>query len=145
MKKHTILLGSICLLVLANYAAAQIDLSAKDMISYLKGSWVTEYEFPGMGTIREEATYSQGSDANTLTIEFKVFSGGQQIDSGEGTVTYDPATNMISSSTKSEMTGVVYTSKEFKRDGAAIWMEGSSKDPMMAKYRIRIVAVQPPA
>ena len=140
MSKRTVLTGIIALLVAAGAATAQIDLSAKDTIKYLQGSWVTEYEFPGMGTVREEATYSPGEEANTLKVEFKVFSGGQQIDSGEGTVKYDPATNTISSATKSETTGAVYESHEVGREGAVTWMEGTSKDPMMARYRIRIVA-----
>lgn len=140
MKKHSVLLGSICLMILASAAAAQIDLTAKDTIAYLKGSWVTEYEFPGVGMVREEVTYSPGNDANTLAVDFKVFSGGQQIDGGKGHVTYDPATNTVSSATKSEVTGEVYTSKEYKREGSVCWMEGTSKDPAMSKYRIKIVA-----
>ena len=139
IRKTTIIMSFICVVAFASLASAQMNVAAKDVLSYLSGSWTTEYTFPGVGLVREETTYSKGANANTLKITINVFSGEKQIDSGTGSISYDPATNTVSSDVNSNMTGAVYTSHEVKRDGAITWLEGTSDDPMMAKFRVKIV------
>ena len=139
MRKIVIATSFIFFVVFTSFASAQMNVAAKDVLSYLSGSWITEYEFPGVGLVREETIYSKGINANTLNITINVFSGEKQIDSGTGSISYDPATNTVSSDVNSKMTGAVYTSHEVKRDGATTWLEGTSDDPMMAKFRVKII------
>ena len=134
-----IIMSLIYLVTFTGFASAQMNIAAKDVLAYLSGSWITEYEFPGVGLVREETTYSKSTNANTLNISINVFSGEKQIDSGTGSISYDPTTNTVSSDVNSNMTGAVYTSHEVKRDGAITWLEGTSDDPMMAKFRVKIV------
>jgi hypothetical protein len=118
--------------------AAETTLNPGEELKLLTGTWTTEYEWPEYGTVKEVGTYSEGPDENTLSMNFKIYSGEEQIDEGTGIITYDPET-MKTSSKVNSATGAIYTSWEVERIGNLVIMEGTATDsPGMEDYRIKI-------
>lgn len=131
----------VCLLILAVQPAAAQD--GKADLEYLIGSWICEYDWQGAKMV-EKTVYSRVDD-NTISCVVEVIMNGNRMDEAEGTIVYDPATGLTSSTMTSKMAGFVHTTKEFKREGATSWFEGTSTMVGMMRFRIRIVRDSPDA
>lgn len=125
-------LFSLFLLVAAGSAVAQ---DGKDDLTYLIGSWICEYEWQGAQMV--EKTVYTPIDGTSIGVTVEVIMNGNKLDTAHGKIVYDPATRLITSTITSDA-GFTHVSKEYKRDGATAWFEGTSTMPGMARYRIRI-------
>lgn len=129
---------SLLALALPVMAGSQ-DSEAKASMKYWLGTWETEYEYPGMGTIKEVATYTMGGE-NTINMTLKVYQGDKEIDQGKGWIKYDAEKDILYSEVDSEAMGEVYTSREISREGDVIWMEGEG-GASMPHYRIKMTVL----
>lgn len=137
MKAKT-LVTAVILILTATFGLAQESMTAKESLDYFTGTWVSEYEYPGMGTVREENTYTRTDDENMLKLNVAVFSGGKQIDTGEGWIKYLPEEDIVIAEVSSEAMNEVYSNREISRIGNVVWLEGHG-GKMMPHFRVKMI------